>query len=197
MGKKRRPSWYRDEDEDRPVSRSQKKREMTELQEKGEKLANLPDAQFAKLMELDLPEELREALVEYRRLSKNEAIRRQAQYIGKLMRHADETQLNIFLEGVESIQRQENALHKAVENERNALLLGGETAEAVLQALRDRYGDEAADEAARLAELARSEKQAEGKPHNSRKLYRHLRDIALSGTFGASDPQDGADPDAS
>lgn len=189
MAKKRRPSWYSDENEDRPVSRSQKKREMTALQEKGEKLANLPDAQFARLMELDLPEELKEALGEYRRLSKHEAIRRQAQYIGKLMRHADETRLNIFLDGVEAIQRQENALHKALENERNALLLGGETAEAVLNALRDRYGDEAADEAARLAKLARNEQQDGGKPHNSRKLYRHLRDIALSGPSGTSEQQ--------
>ncbi|MFW5734819.1 MAG: ribosome biogenesis factor YjgA [Oceanidesulfovibrio sp.] len=182
MAKKRRPSWYRDEEEDRPVSKSQKKREMTALQEAGEKLATLPEAQFAKLMEFDLPDELKEALGEYRRITSKEALRRQAQYIGKLMRLAETDTLTMFLEGTEAIRRQENALHKALENERKALLRGGDAAEAVLQALRSRYGDEAADEAARLAELARNEQEQSGKPNNSRKLYRHLRDIALAGS---------------
>ncbi|QJT08952.1 ribosome biogenesis factor YjgA [Oceanidesulfovibrio marinus] len=181
MAKKRRPYWYADEDEDQPKSKSQKKREMTALQEKGEKLASLPDAQFAKLLELDLPDELKEALSEYRQLSKHEALRRQAQYIGKLMRQADDDELSIFLDGLDALQRQENALHKAVENERQALLAGDDTAEPVLNALRQRYGEEAAAEAAQLAELARAEKEKGGKPHNYRKLYRHLRDIALEG----------------
>jgi hypothetical protein len=47
--------------------------------------------------------------------------------------------------------------------------------------LRQRYGDEAAVEAERLAELARTEREEGGAPHHSRKLYRHLRDIALQG----------------
>ena len=41
------------------------------------------------LARIDLPEELREAVLEARRFTKHEAIRRQMQYIGRIMRDVD------------------------------------------------------------------------------------------------------------
>ena len=68
------------------ISKSERKRRMTALQRLGEELVELSPDQLARLA---LPEDLREAVLECRRLTRHEAIRRQMQYIGKLMRDLD------------------------------------------------------------------------------------------------------------
>lgn len=73
-------------DEHGRPSKSQRKRESTELQALGAELMELPDAAFAAL---PLPEDLREAMREYRRTRSHEGRRRQLQYVGKLMRTVD------------------------------------------------------------------------------------------------------------
>lgn len=75
------------EEETERVSRSQKKRDSAALQSVGERLAKLP---AVKRERLPLPPDLREGLDEYDRLSGFEAKRRQLQYIGRLMREAQE-----------------------------------------------------------------------------------------------------------
>ncbi|WP_276818914.1 ribosome biogenesis factor YjgA [Mailhella massiliensis] len=75
------------EEEKERVSRSQKKRDSSALQEVGERLAKIPAVKRARL---PLPEDLRDALDEYDRLSGHEARRRQLQFIGRLMREAGE-----------------------------------------------------------------------------------------------------------
>lgn len=74
-------------DQEVSISRSQKKRDSTGLQKIGEELANLPPA---KLALLPLTEDLEQAFAEYRRIKNKEAKRRQIQYIGRLMREAQE-----------------------------------------------------------------------------------------------------------
>ena len=69
------------------VSRSQRKRDSAALQATGEKLAFLPPARQDKL---PLPPDLAEALAAFRSMPGREARRRQLQYIGRLMREADE-----------------------------------------------------------------------------------------------------------
>jgi len=75
------------EEEEVRVSRSQKKRESTALQATGEKLARIPAAKRARL---PLTPDMKEGFDEYDRLSGYEAKRRQLQYIGRLMREAQE-----------------------------------------------------------------------------------------------------------
>lgn len=75
------------EEEKESVSRSQKKRDSLALQKLGERLAKIPAAQRARL---PLPEDLRDALDEYDRLSGYEARRRQIQFIGRIMREANQ-----------------------------------------------------------------------------------------------------------
>lgn len=72
-------------DEEKTISRSQKKRDSTGLQKIGEELAGLPPT---KLAGLPLTEDLELAFAEYRRIKNKEAKRRQIQYIGRLMREA-------------------------------------------------------------------------------------------------------------
>ena len=71
---------------DEPPSKSQRKRQMHELQDLGVALVELNDQQLAAV---ELPENLLEAVLEARRITKWEGRRRQMQYIGKLMRFVD------------------------------------------------------------------------------------------------------------
>ncbi len=68
-------------------SRSQKKRESLALQEIGERLAALPKARLAGL---PLPAALRAGLEDCALMGSRGARRRQLQYIGRLMREAQE-----------------------------------------------------------------------------------------------------------
>ncbi len=74
-------------EEEERVSRSQKKRDSMALQAVGERLARIPAVRRARL---PLPPDLKEGLDDYDRLSGFEARRRQLQYIGRLMREAQE-----------------------------------------------------------------------------------------------------------
>ena len=69
-----------------PPSKSQKKREMLDLQAIGAALVALNDAS---LKNLDLPDELSAAIEEMRRTRGHEGKRRQMQYIGRIMRQVD------------------------------------------------------------------------------------------------------------
>lgn len=70
---------------DRP-SRAQRKRDLEKLRQLGMRLAKLPQGKFDKV---DLPEDLRDALVEVRRLKDKNAIRRQFQFIQSIIDGAD------------------------------------------------------------------------------------------------------------
>ncbi len=67
-------------------SKTQLKQQMLELQQLGHALAELPDE---RLRSIDLPERLRDAIVEFKRTRSHEGRRRQMQYVGKLMRGVD------------------------------------------------------------------------------------------------------------
>ncbi len=71
--------------DDRP-SKTQRKRDAHDLQALGDALAELPADRLAVL---ELPQSLRDALDELRSIRSHEGRRRQAQYIGKLMRQVD------------------------------------------------------------------------------------------------------------
>jgi ribosome-associated protein len=68
------------------ISKTRRKRQSLALQELGKELTQLTPGQLA---ELELPERLLEAVLEARRISKFGALRRQLQYIGRLMRNVD------------------------------------------------------------------------------------------------------------
>jgi ribosome-associated protein len=70
-------------------TRTDLKRESTELQKLGEDLLTLR-ADF--MARLDLPEKLVDAVAECKRITNFEGIRRQMQFIGKLMRKLDDSQ---------------------------------------------------------------------------------------------------------
>jgi ribosome-associated protein len=67
-------------------SRTQQKRESEALQVLGKELLALPDS---RLDAIGMPENLRQALRDGKKITANEGKRRQLQYIGKLMRKVD------------------------------------------------------------------------------------------------------------
>jgi ribosome-associated protein len=75
--------------EERP-SKTQLKQKSHALQTLGEEVSALSDERLARL---DMPEALRDAILAYRKTKSHEGRRRQLQYVGKLMRAADEAVL--------------------------------------------------------------------------------------------------------
>ncbi len=81
--------------DDSKPSKSARKREYLALQKLGEELVTLREAD---LLSLPLDEDLLEAVQEARRIKAHGALRRQKQYIGKLMRHVDPEPISAALE---------------------------------------------------------------------------------------------------
>jgi ribosome-associated protein len=102
-----------DEEEagDSGPSKTQLKQQSHDLQTLGTQLAALSDDRLAAT---DMPEALRDALLEFRRTKSHEGRRRQMQYVGKLMRKADEAVLReAVAEATIGSARATLALHEA------------------------------------------------------------------------------------
>jgi ribosome-associated protein len=115
-------------------SRTELKKESAELQKTGEALLTLR----SELMErLDLPESLRNALDELRRITNFEGRRRQLQYVGKLMRQLEpQTQQAIrdALEEQRSGSAQQTLALHAAEKWRDDLIASDDALQPWLQA---------------------------------------------------------------
>ena len=94
-------------------SRTQKKKEVTALQTLGKTLVTLPKSQILKM---ELPKLLEEALLDAKLITKNEAKRRQFQYIGKLMRDVDKKAIEEFLSYRNHGQVKEQIKNSQMEN---------------------------------------------------------------------------------
>ena len=83
--------------DDTKPSKSAMKREHLARQKLGEELITLHDAD---LRSLPLEEDLLEAVVDARGMKSHGALRRQKQYIGKVMRHVDPEPIRAALESL-------------------------------------------------------------------------------------------------
>src|SRR5687768_1799879 len=143
---------------------------MHELQALGAALMRLSDAQ---LEIIAIPEKLREALLEAKRIKSHEAKRRQMQYIGRLMRDVDPAPIRSRLAELEGNSAQAAARHRRLEAWRERLLgddealtaFAAEHPGADLQALRA------------LIRNARKEAALGKPPRAYRELFRFLKDL--------------------
>ena len=92
---------------------------MHELQALGVALLRLNERE---LESIAMPDELRRALLEAKRIKSHEAKRRQLQYIGRLMREVDAGPLRAKLEAIEGSSAQATAHHRRLEAWRERLL---------------------------------------------------------------------------
>ena len=105
--------------DDAPISKTRRKKESHALQDLGADLVALPGERLAAL---ELPDFLRDAVMDARRISGFEARRRQMQYIGKLMRKVDAEPIRARLEAWKSPERTQVAQFKRIELWRERLL---------------------------------------------------------------------------
>ena len=146
------------------ISKTRRKKRMHDLQDVGRELVALsPEA----LARLDLPESVREAVLACKGFTKHEAIRRQMQYIGKLMRHVDPEPIVAQLSSLKAPTQRDTALFHLAEEWRLRLLADPANLE--------RFAREfPAADANRLGALVRStheEKAAGRAPKHFRELF--------------------------
>ena len=157
-------------EEELQISKTRRKREMQELQDLGEELVALtPD----KLAGLDLPTRLLDAVLDARRISKFGALRRQMQYVGRLMRDADAEAIREQLDVWKGTSISETARLHAIERWRTRLI-GDDLA------LGELLGQFPRADAQRLRALIRNVKReavAKKPPKSFRELFQELREI--------------------
>ena len=151
-------------EEDDFISKTQRKRQMTELQDVGAALVKLSPEQLARL---DIPPELREAVLACKRITKHEGARRQRQYIGKLMRHIDAAPIVEQLSALEAPSRRQTALFHVAEKWRDEIMRNDD---AVARFAAEFPAANVARIKA-LAGAAREEKSAARTPKHLRELF--------------------------
>ena len=163
-----------DEFEDEGPSKSELKRQVRALQDLGDELVALPPSE---LDAIELPDDLRDAVIEGRRITAHGARVRQRLYIGKLLRHIDVEPIRAALASRAETDRQRIRREHAIEQWRERLLadepaawteLGNLVAVSELQPLRA------------LVRQARSERDAARPPAAARQLFRRLRELLAS-----------------
>ncbi len=105
-----------------PKSKSQKKRDMTALQDLGAELEALAKDRLARV---PMPEALADAIREARRTTSHEGKRRQMQFVGKVMRGLDDDEVDVIrraLEGFKGTSKAETAKMHLIERWRELLL---------------------------------------------------------------------------
>lgn len=154
-------------------SKSQVKREVEALQALGELLVKLPDAQFKRI---ELPDALRAAVADCRKITQNGALRRQKQYIGKLMRSIDPAPIQAQLDVFNGVSAAENAkLHQA-EKWREKLIADNEALTLFL----NQHPGADATHLRQLIRNARDEAARSKPPKAYRELFRNVREILQS-----------------
>ncbi|WP_410170657.1 ribosome biogenesis factor YjgA [Cupriavidus nantongensis] len=109
-------------EDDEPKSKSQRKRDMTALQDLGAELEALAKDRLARV---PMPEALADAIHQARRITSHEGKRRQMQYVGKIMRGLEDEEVEVIrqaLEGFKGTSKAETARMHLIERWRELLL---------------------------------------------------------------------------
>lgn len=162
---------YEDDDSDLAKSKSQLKREMHALQDLGKAIVELPPKDLAKI---PLPDELAAAVAHARSINSRGALRRQMQFIGRLMRGVDPEPIQQALDAIRLTGQQSTARFHAVEQWRDRLLGEGQPA------LDEFIGQHPQADRQQLRQLmlnAQREAKQDKPPKSARSLFRLLRNI--------------------
>lgn len=157
--------------DERP-SKSQLKREMQALQQLGEQIIAMSDAQRARF---PLSDDLLAAVEETGRIKAREARRRHMQYVGKLMRGEDLDGIQAVFDEIENEKlRRDHAFHR-LEKWRDRLIDEGDDAvEPFLTA----FPGVERQALRQLIRNARRERDQGKPPTSARRLFKLIRDTA-------------------
>jgi ribosome-associated protein len=167
------------------ISKTRRKRQMLERQDLGEDLVRLSPAELA---QLELPEPLLDAIEHAKTIRKFGALRRQLQYIGRLMREVDAAALAARLESWNTRARRPIAHMHRLERWRERLL----EADDALSELAQAHPGCDVQRVRTLVERARRERARGEPPAAARALFQALKEIVPFGTQARDD----ADPAA-
>lgn len=161
---------YDDHDEEW-ISKSQRKRECHALQDLGTELVKLPQADLDKI---PLDEELQQAINEARRIKQRGALKRQLQFIGKLIRQRDADALRQAYNRVMHPFQEDIKHFHQLERWRERLLNDGD---AALEELLQEHPDIDRQHIRQLIRTARNEKKANKPPKAARELFQYLKTL--------------------
>lgn len=170
MARKNQKAPWEEEEEIIWVSKTEMKHDMDALQKLGEELVDIkPQA----LEKFPLPDDLREAIADAQRF-KNEARRRQLQYIGKLMRNIDPEPIQAALDKYRNKHSQSTAqLHK-LEQLRDRLIAEGDS---VINEIVEQYPAADRQKLRQLYLQANREKKANKPPKAFREIFQLLKQL--------------------
>ncbi|MCZ6526895.1 MAG: DUF615 domain-containing protein [Gammaproteobacteria bacterium] len=151
-------------------SKSQLKREMHALRELGQQLLELSKNSLQKIPMADV---LRDAILQAKRF-KREALRRQMQYIGVLMRNEDAEAIQQALDNLLQPHRQQVSVFHEVEQWRDALLAGDGV---LMEDLLHRFAHAERQHFRKLVRNARKEQQLNKPAKSARALFRYLYNL--------------------
>lgn len=168
-------------------SKSQLKREMTARQKLG---AILVGEARDRVKRIQMPEDVRDAILECQQITDHEGRRRQLQYVGKKMRTLDEDEIAIIQTTIDSwngASKAETAALHALERQRDKLLAD----DGALTALLARYPQIDVQQLRTMIRNARKE-QAENKPPKAyREIYQLLKTLqAQSRASAPAEPEE-------
>ena len=160
------------QDDEEWISKTQRKRECDELQQLGEQLITL---KIEELNNFELSDELFDAIRAAKKMRQRGALKRQKQFIGKLMRNVDAEQLSQRLEDIRHKDDVNNAHFKRLENWRDRIITEGDTA---INALLEEYPDADRQQLRQMYRNAINEQKKNKPPASSRQLFKYLRELS-------------------
>jgi ribosome-associated protein len=148
-------------------SKTQRKKAVHELQDLGEALVELGDDQLA---QVEMPDFLRDAVMDARDITAHGARKRQFQYIGKLMRKVDAAPIREKLDAWLAQSRGPALAHKRAEEWRNRLL----DEDGALSELQQQYPRADTVYLQKLVDATIRERETGYPPRSFRLLYQAL-----------------------
>ncbi|MBH9740991.1 ribosome biogenesis factor YjgA [Vibrio navarrensis] len=170
MARKNQKAPWEPEEEIIIVSKSEMKRDMDELQKLGEELVELKPSVLAKF---PISEDLLEAIKDAQRF-KNEARRRQLQYIGKVMRQEDPEPIQAALDKLRNKHSQNTAVLHKLETLRDRVIAEGDSA---IDEVVELYPAADRQRLRQLARTATKEKQNNKPPKAFREIFQVLKQL--------------------
>ncbi len=152
-------------------SRTRLKQEMHDLQRLGEDILKLS---LDHINKIEMPEELREAILFARTLKKHGALRRQLQYVGTLMRNVDTEPIRRFIDNIKLGSKNESTAFNKLEKWRDDLVNGKE---GVMDCVLNELPGVNRQHIRQLVRNAVKEKEKQQSPKASRALFRYLREL--------------------
>ena len=160
------------QDDEEWTSKTRRKRECDALQELGEQLITLKKDE---LESFDLPDELFDAVQAAGKIRQRGALKRQKQFIGRLMREVDAEEIEQKLNMIRHKNDINNAHFKRLEKWRDRILEEGDRA---ITDLLEEFPEADRQQLRQLYRNAINEQKKNKPPASARQLFKYIRELS-------------------